>query len=270
MLDAGERELDMCDGTPGEIEALQASLLKKIVAKFPQFAPFIKNAFDDVTQKSVENRQIDDHADREERSAKDMAEEGCYRDDDGDGAEPRIRGMMKGPTATVPLDIRSGEPVEDLQDLNIVDRYVEGPDAVSLGQIADEGYAERGVDCVVRVKRSILGQTWSSKGVYRVDPKAIHDRLCEMCAEAFKGTVNARLCRICRSPKYRRMWRDNPQNRPVVQPAPEQAATAEPQDVRQVIQNFLKHGEMTTAKLRTALQSRAGVEVTEVTEEYET
>jgi hypothetical protein len=54
--------------------------------------------------------------------------------------------------------------------------------------------------------RSHKAQSWWPAG--RASSEKDTEHVCEMCKEKFKGSLNAKLCDMCRSPKYRRMARD--------------------------------------------------------------
>jgi hypothetical protein len=107
---------------------------------------------------------------------------------------------------------------------------------------------------------------WRGSGRgFRINPKAIHPKTCEMCNLEFKGTEGARYCNECRSPKYCKMRRDAKAAEPAEQfEVKAEAMVVTPgkvQDVRNIARNFLRHRK-TTEQLRKDLH-KAGVDVTE-------
>jgi hypothetical protein len=93
LIERGERELEGLEEPERTIRAaaLQNEMLRKFRPElFTGEEEFDGNLLADgpIPDKDVEDRIIENHYDREEqRTADEMAEDGCYRDDDGD-SEP--------------------------------------------------------------------------------------------------------------------------------------------------------------------------------------
>jgi len=93
LVEAGERQLAACED-PQKREYLRAKLMNDLCARFPDAAGLIEldgELLKPVSDIEVEDKITDDYYDRcDSATASDMAEEGCYDDDEGEG-EPRIR-----------------------------------------------------------------------------------------------------------------------------------------------------------------------------------
>ncbi|HKV79777.1 MAG TPA: hypothetical protein VJP02_16630 [Candidatus Sulfotelmatobacter sp.] len=121
----------------------------------------------------------------------------------------------------------AGADIEDLNDSRMVgdpfDYDAKGLryDAVDLHDIADEGYTERGVDCLPRLKRSMSGPLGWGNGVVftRPDPEAIHPKVCIDCGVEFPGTEGANYCRRCKAPDRCAQRRDA-EGKVILKPAP--------------------------------------------------
>lgn len=265
LIEDGERRLAEVED-PAEREELRAKMFNNLCRRFPQFQGLLVidgEVLEPVSKKDVEDKIIQDHYDKlDDKDASDFAEEGCYRDDEDD-SEPRLRGMMRGPNEKDFGQTFIGAPAAQVMPYGIVDFSAPTavPDAVGQGQVWEDNIRDDSTPDEYTGGAHRIKGFGSGGRAFRVNPKAIHPKTCEMCNVEFKGTEGARYCNECRSPKYCKMRRD-------AKAAEKFAATvvtpAKSQDVRAVVSNFLRHGEKTTEQLRDALQE-AGVDVTEVT-----
>src|SRR5713226_7552597 len=101
FIDDGERELEGLEEPERTIRAqqLQDEVMRRFQPELTGEEELNGNPIaEPITDKDVEDAIIQDHYYREDsKTASDMAGEGCYPGD-GEGSEPRLRGMMKAPS----------------------------------------------------------------------------------------------------------------------------------------------------------------------------
>ena len=214
FIERGEKELEGLEEPQRTIRA--AALHNEMLLKFELLTgeeelltgeeEFDGNLLADgpITDKDVEDRIIEDHDNREEqRTANEMAEEGCYREDDGD-SEPRIRGMMKGPTDKEFGQVFSGVPDPRIPFLRgVVDAPV-APDIVDLGGIYEERVTEKmgGISVRHDLFTRTARRNWRTGVSNRAPVVRNYQKTCEFCEEKFLGTKNAKYCNRCKAPQF--------------------------------------------------------------------
>lgn len=212
MVEAGERRLEEIED-PADRIVERAKLFNKILSKFPAFAGQIEidgELLDHVSDRDSEDAQAQLHYDREDNRD---ASDGCYSNDgEGDG-EPRIRGLMAGPTARASDQVFKGAVLSQLP-VSVEGLGIPGDsrshaefERVNLGQVWEENIRDDGTPDEYTGGGHRIFWGGSGRG-FRINPKAIFDKVCEMCLVKFKGTKGARYCNECRAPKYCKMRRE--------------------------------------------------------------
>jgi hypothetical protein len=210
LVDEGERLLEEIED-PAERIAARAKLLNALLAKYPHLEGVLEidgASLEPVSKKDVEDAQAQAHYDREdERDASDMAEEGCYTNDDGDG-EARIRGMMAGPKEKGWGQTFKGV-TDDVMGSGLLTHDLEagtlrtGTDSVDLGGIWEDQTAEEMGGG--HHQRSLHTRYGGGIADGRAIAKKTFERGCLLCKKCFNGTENAQYCDECKSPKYAQM-----------------------------------------------------------------
>jgi hypothetical protein len=213
FIEEGERELEGLEEPERTIRAqqLQSEVLRRFQPEMFTGAEAIDGNFIDepITDKDVEDKIIQEHFYHEDnKSASDMAEEGCYGDD-GEGSEPRLRGMMKAPTTRDWGQTFRGAPDPRTSFLKgVVDAPVGFvtaeaiPDAVDLGGVYEDRVAERMGG--VSQRNDLFTRSARSKfrgGTGRAPTTCNYRKTCEFCEVVFLGTKNAKYCGPCRAPQ---------------------------------------------------------------------
>jgi hypothetical protein len=227
FIEAGERRLAELEEPERTIVA--AKLHNEILRRFPDGIDANPDLeFDGnylfgkpLSDKDVEDKIIEELDYRQDnKSASDMAEDGCYDDaweEESDRGGYRFRPIpidqeLKRAASTMLLaggtEAEAGtQIIEEAPDQASMGALVadptihDAPDAVSLGQIYEQemgekmGFAQCKRPYFTRVAKLIFraGQAWKRVGNIK--------KTCEFCGREFLGTKNARYCNMCRSPQ---------------------------------------------------------------------